>query len=339
MNEDRSILTAIENLPARKDFPQVMTVERTEGSKYQFYLLARAARKKLGIKRPTYFTMEKTGSGSTAPRVKAFLEEHGLSALKDLESPDQLFVLEGFTGSWVKSLSLPKGTYVVAETDGGLLEAEPYSRYYMKRRNILKVLLGLLEPWECTAPTAETEIHDTGKLSDRKLVKWERRKIQLSKLLNKEMAWSGLDSFEEFEPVLLKAKAMGWREKRIGKELSKFERGHTLMTLKRSDLPPLLDLLDRRGELITYSTLIRDLNDTAHFKQLRIMGIEEGRIQNEMDIPPWRVEELADATKMLTFDELKTESDQVIGYDLVVTKLGPLGVQLLLLNSSLRVKK
>ena len=110
-------------------FPQKVTVERTNTSKYLFYLVVRAYRRKFKHK-PTILTFSK----KTASWSKSMMEEHSFWTWF------HIFVLEGFGKSFVDRVHLPnEGTRIVAETDHGELTEDRLDK--AGRRGILKILI------------------------------------------------------------------------------------------------------------------------------------------------------------------------------------------------------
>lgn len=302
----------------------ILTVERTTKSKYVFSLLVRAVTKKTNI-RPRYFQWEKQKGFEDG--VKGLIEEHSLFGT------DHLYVLEGFSLSFVEKLAPPPGTYIVAETTGGDLKVEPYTS--RKKRDILRVLLTLMGPWECEAPTAETDEFDGTK--DQHRIKWESRKVQLSKLL--KLDWTSIRDYEEFEAILNKAKLMNWREKQIGDELMSYDYGNLLTLIKRSDFKKVFDMMRRNGANWLYNRLVGNLGELIHYRSLRLMGYDEDRAAKELDVGYRRKQELEEATKMLTGDDIKKMAQRIVDLDLLLLGQKELGLQLLLLNAPIRIKK
>lgn len=130
MINQQTVLEFLENV--KVPLPRVVTVDRTSGSRYLFYLVVRHYRKTLA-RRPQFVTYSK----ATVNAVKGTIEEHSIFG------GPPLYVLEGFAYAFVESLSLPEDVYVVAETDGGDYKAPAYS--YRLRRDILKVLIQQLK--------------------------------------------------------------------------------------------------------------------------------------------------------------------------------------------------
>jgi len=124
MTEKETVLSFLEHF---KMTPRVCTVDRTNHSKYLFYLIVRHYRRR--FKGHMIFSSYSKGSVSM---VKGQIEEHSLWP------GDSLYVLEGYNQNFVDKLELPQNAYVLAETDGGNLKADVY--LYWKKRDILKVL-------------------------------------------------------------------------------------------------------------------------------------------------------------------------------------------------------
>jgi hypothetical protein len=312
---DQTVFDYIEHLTAK--VPQILTVERTTESKYQFLLLVQAVKKKLRVK-PTFITFEARKNFSE--RVKGMLEEYSL--FREMTPTDQLYVLEGFAGSFVARLDLPPGIYVIAEVDDGQLKTEGFGRAYNKRRDILKALTITVDTPRILAPGSTGKFNLSYSL--RELVKLD---------------WSGVSRFEDFEPVLRKAQVMGWTEEEIGKSLETSDRGNLLTLIKRSDLKPVFDMIEKRGYLQIYSQLIQNLAEVIHYRSLRLMGLDEARVKREMDLRDWRANELEEVAKMITAEDLRLMAERVVKLDPLVQKLGPIGLQILILNSPIRVKR
>jgi len=313
---DQTVFNYIEHLTSK--IPQILTVERTSDSKYQFMLLVQALKKRLRVK-PVFIAFE--AKKNYVERVKGLLEEYSL--FREMSPTDQLFVLEGFAGSFVSKLDLPPGIYVVAEVDDGLLKTESFGRAYGKRRDALKALSVIVDtPRMMTAGALPAKVSLNYSL--RELVKLD---------------WSGVAKFEEFEPILRKAQVMGWTEEEIGKGLETADRGNLLTLIKRSDLKPVFDMIERRGYQQIYNQLIQNLAEIIHYRSLRLMGLDEARVKREMDLRDWRANELEEVAKMITAEDLKLMAERVVKLDPLVQRLGDVGLQLLILNSPIRVKR
>lgn len=330
--EDKSVL----GLAARISDGNIplgwITTKRVTGSKYQFSVLARILAQRLKRK-ATFIQYE--ANPKFLEGVRAQIEEHELVVFGPKK--DKFFVLEGFKHEWVKSLRPPKGALVLAETEEGEFEAEFFTRHSLKRRNLLKVLTTLIGVWDCRAPTPETEQFDTGRITDKQRIKWEIRKVQLSRL--KKLDWSGIYSFEEFEPLLLKARYMNWREVELGKELERFRRESLLSCVRLSLFRPVFDLMRRKGYSAVYGLLLQNIVDLGYYKALRIMGMDEDRTSKEMELTRWKRQELEDLAKMFTLDEVLDLCQLVKDSARVVRKHEDVGLTLLLLNNSLRLKR
>lgn len=122
-----TVLEYLEDTP-QSQLKQVITVKRTQVSKYLFYLLVRHYRINVR-KRPVFITYLK----SELPSVKGLLEEISIFGA------DDMYVLEGFPSSFISNLELPKGIFVIAEVDDGELEAPTYG--YKQRRGAIKVIM------------------------------------------------------------------------------------------------------------------------------------------------------------------------------------------------------
>jgi len=109
-------------------FPQRITIERTNTTKYLFYLVVRAYHIKFGLQ-PTIYSYSK----KTANTHRSTMEEHSFWNWFNL------FVLEGFSKTFVDRVQLPNAaTKIVAETDHGELTEDRLDK--VGRRGILKIL-------------------------------------------------------------------------------------------------------------------------------------------------------------------------------------------------------
>lgn len=122
-----NVLDYMEDTP-RALLKQVITVKRSQLSKFLFYLLVRHYRIELR-KRPLFFLYNRVDASS----VRGYIEEIALFGGEDM------FVLEGFPSSFVSSIMPPKGVYILAETEDGELETPLYS--YKQRRGAIKMLM------------------------------------------------------------------------------------------------------------------------------------------------------------------------------------------------------
>lgn len=232
--------------------------------------------------------------------VKSMMEEHSIFEDKSL------YVLEGYSMKFVEEVSLPEGNYLVAETDNGELKAEAYS--YRLKRDALKVL------------TAQMGL-----------------KLSLRALLS--LDWSGCRDLADFEVILRKAKVMGWTEEEIGLQLKGMEGGQILPHLKRSQFKEILNLLERYGAQWFQNHLTELLAQIAHYKALRSMGFDEEKAGKDLDVGYGRVKELEEASKLLTDDDLKRMIERLVSFDRLTDRNRQLGLELLLFNAPIRIKK
>jgi hypothetical protein len=305
--EQPTVFEFIEEAPP---IPQVLTITRTTESRHQFRLLTRALRRRLDT-HSIHLTLEK--QRGALERAKATIEEPSIFNLGWSAGP-RLFDLEGFPKAWVEALHPPTRTHVVAETEEGRLRPTPYS--LKRRRDALKVLTTLLE-------------HELGIKADRAL--------SLRALL--KLDWAGLSRFEEYESLLRKAYLMGWDEERVGKELQAQSRTNLLVAIKRSDLKSIVALTARRGAQAAYQLLLSSLADLIYHRALKQLGFDEDRTQREMGITDWKREELEEANRTLTADDIHQMASRVVKLDQLVQRRGTLGLDVLLLNAPIRAHK
>lgn len=290
-----NILEFILTSPTQKLLPQIVTVKRSTTSKYLFYLLVRHYRTVLR-KHPTFLTYSKQDSN----QAKGMMEEIPLFAGQDL------FVLEGFYGSFVNSLNLPPDTYVVAEVDDGELEAPAYS--YRMKRDLLKVLsaqLGL--------------------------------KIQLRELVT--MDWGSVRDYPEVEVVLRKAAAAGWTVEQISEVLADYTTGNILLMLKKGNLPELLNLKSRYGEAWLHRHLIRLVPQMATYRSLVAMGQGPQAIGEELSLSNFKLREFEEAAKAVTMADLIVLAKRLIQLDRLALRKPGLASDLLVLKSGISIKR
>jgi hypothetical protein len=287
--------TVLEFLEVTKVFPKVMTVDRTQSSKYLFFCLVRAYHRHTGF-RPLFITYSK----AEANAAKAQMEEHSLF------DSDCFFVLEGFSQTFVDQLNLPSSTYLVAETDGGLLKAEQYS--YRLKRDVLKML------------TAQLNV-----------------KISLRDLMS--LDWSFCREYADYEIFLRKAKIMGWSEKDMERSLKENESASILSLLKRSQFTELFALVEKYGASWMYNHLIEVLAQLIRFKALKAMGYEDDRAAKNLEIGWFRTKELIEGNKLLTYEEITKLVERMVKLDTLLMRRKELGISLYLLNSPIRLTK
>lgn len=301
MTEQKTVLNHIEHLGQPE---QLTTVKRTTESRYQFRLLVQAIAKRLKVQ-PRNITFEK--QKGFLERIKGTIEEHSIFHSVMGSSPMHLYALEGFPSSWVETICPPPKSYVVAETDEGVLVADNY--HHRKKRDILKVLMMQLEM--------------TG--------------VTLGGL--KKLDWSGMSRYEDYEPLLRKAKLMGWDEDRIGKELEGADYGNILVLTKRSDWAKIGSILEQRGPMYLYNATVAGVTELAYYRSLRMMGLEPDRVSKQMEIRERKLEELEEAAKVITTADLQQMAERVIELEPMVLRMGAVGVQLMLMNAPIRVAR
>lgn len=294
MSGEGSVFRFLEDDP--KPLPKRVTVERTQQSKYQFFLVSRHYRKRL-----SYRTRCLSYTKAEAPMVKAAIEEHSLF------ETGSLYVLEGFSLKFVESLILPKDTYVLAETDGGLLRAE---RCRMEApRDLLRVLIDQLGI----------------------------KTLKLGRLLKQD--WTGLRGPEEFEPILRRAAIMGWDEEETGRFLKGVEFRGLLTKLKRSDLKGVFELISIRGATWTKNHLFVCLAQLLHYRVLIEMGYDGFRAAKDLGIGYYRREDLEQAIKMIPPEEIVSLCRRAVELDFLMMRNEELGLSLFFLNNPIRVRR
>ena len=286
--------------------PNLMTVERTKTSSYQFYFLVRHYRKRVDAN-IHFFTYAKGELGT----VRGSIEEHSIFGGRDL------YVLEGFGSKFVDSLVLPSSNIVLAETDGGQLKSVPYS--YSGKRAILKTLykqLGL----------------NYHKDEEGKSILTQRGLIKLD--------WTSLRNYEQYEPLLRKAKIMAWSNKDVEAELFHANQANSLTLIKRGQFKDLFAMAEKYGYSWTYNHVVEVLSELIHYRALRVMGYDEAKCAKELgaEARSRRARELEEANQMLTTADLGEMAERVVDLDYLVTKNPKLGFSLFVLNAPIRVR-
>ena len=283
-----------------------MTVERTQKSSYQFYLLVRHYRKRAGATLQ-FFTYSKGDLGS----VRGVIEEHSLFGGKTM------FVLEGFGSKFVDSLILPPDHLVLAETDGGLLKAIPYN--YRGKRPILKVLYDQL---------------------NLKKVVDEKGKVKMTKRGLIRLDWTSVRSYEQYEPLLRRALILGWSDADVEESLFKSTQANLLTLIKRGQFKDLFAMAEKYGYGWTYNHVVELLGELIHYRALRVMGYEEAKCAKELGAEAgWRrAKELEEANQMFTQSDLGDLTERVLKLDYLVTRNPELGLSIFALNAPIRVR-
>jgi len=293
--KEDSVLHFLEHTKSVYDFPFKISVERTSQSKYQFYLLVRQYRKRVKLT-PKFFTYNK----GEAPAVKGLIEEHSVF------EETALFVLEGFSARFVDNLEPPTGTYIVAETDAGMLKAESFS--YKNRRALLRVLYNTLTINSMTF----------GEL--------------------KGLDWSTFRGIEEFEPFLRKIKIMEWNKEETTKRLETLERGNLLGSVKRSNFEVAMILIGRYGPIWTQRYFMGEVILLLKYRALRVMGYDDLRIKKELDISAKKLEELEESARMITVEDQEKMADRLFKLDQLILRNPNLGMELFFLNAPIQIK-
>jgi len=287
--------TVLSFLGHTKVLPKKCTVERTSNSKYLFYLVVRHLRRRVKG-HLLFFVYSKQSVNS----VKAQIEEYSVW------QEGGLYVLEGFSLSFVDDLELPPDTYVLAETDGGWLKADSY--VFWKRRDILRVLQQQLRLTE----------------------------LSLRTLIN--LDWSSMQNYEDYEILLRKAKVMDWSAETIGAHLRSMGQGNVLTALKRSAFEEIFTTIENQGSHWMTWRIINQLGSLMLYRALKVMGYDEMRIVRELDTSTSKVKELEETSRMLTTEDIKLLAERLVKLDRLMERNPDLGLSLFLLNAPIQVK-
>lgn len=239
-------------------------------------------------------------SKQTESGIRSVIEEHLI--MED----GRLYVLSGCDISFVNKLKPPKGTYVLAEATGGELKTERYR--YFERKDILRALLTVLG-----------------------------MKMSLRALLAGD--WSAMLDYGDFEAVLRKAKAAGWTEEETVESLESGQRVPFLTGIKRGRFEDILRLVDLRGETFVFNAIQEAIVFVLRYKFLKLMGHDDDRILKELDLGRYRLRELVEEAAALTISELENLVKEVVSGDRLFTRNKSLGLDLVLLNSSVRLTR
>jgi len=293
LSEEGSVLFWLENHTGA--FPHKMTVSRGKSSKYQFYLLVRAYRKK--IKARIHFV---TYSKDVVNETKGRIEEHSI-----FDSGVVLYVLEGFNKRFVSGLAIPTETYVLAETDEGELSTKLGARYRVKR-DVLKVLIGQMG----------------SSLGLRGLLKldWDMEP-------------------EDFEPVLRRAKILGWDEENVADYLQESYEGNLMSLFMRGKHKELLLVARTIGFDVAWRRVIIRLTEIVHFKALYQMGNDPQRIGKELALGYRRLEETEESARMWNGDDLEVVARRLVYLDRMAMSHPEAALTLLVANSGVGMKR
>ena len=232
--------------------------------------------------------------------TKGRIEEHSI-----FETGTQLYVLEGFNKRFVSQLATPQEVYVLAETDEGDLTTKLEARYRVKR-DVLKILIGQLN-----SP------------------------LKLRNLL--KLDWDLMP--EDFEPVLRRAKIMGWTEEQIGEYLESGQEGNLMSLLMRGNQKELLEVAESIGYDNAWRRMIIRVTETVHFKALSQMGNEPQRIGRELGLGYLRLQETEEAARMWNGDDLETVARRLVDLDRLATSHPEEALALLIGNSGVGMKR
>ena len=87
-----------------------------------------------------------------------------------------------------------------------------------------------------------------------------------------------------------------------------------------------------------YAYLQNLLADLMYFRALRLMGYDEQKCSKEMNISWRRSQDLEEAAKMLTADDVAAFSQKLIRLDFLLISRPELGLPILLGNSPINVR-
>lgn len=303
MKTDKTVLEYIEETVfGRVELPHFVTIERTTQSKYPLYLLARAYAHVLKKRAKDEYKLKYfTYSKQDANTIKAIIEEHSIWGEKSL------YVLEGFGAKFVEALNPPKSIFVIAEVEEGELKTPPFHLRY--RRDLLKILTLLLS----------------------------FNSASLSELI--KLDWSQAKGYEDFEPVITKAKLMAWNADQIREYLTQGTSGQIWSLTKRGQAREICLHLAHMGHQAAISHFTNLFADLIHYRALRILNFDEDKCAREMEISLYRQRELEEASKMMTQDDLQTNARRLIQFDAFFWRNPTAAAELFLLNNPTRVRK
>lgn len=296
-NDKQSVLEFIEKGTLPKE---VTTLERTTKSKYLFYKLVQHVRTRVKPK-PQFFTY----TAKEADLVKAVIEEHSIFD----GGAGAFYVLEGFSQKFVDTLNPPADTYIVAETDDGMLRAPDFTTNRENIRGILKVLMVQMRIGQ---------------------------PLTLSGLL--KLDWTGLKAFEEFEPILRRAKMMSFGEKEIEELLEGRTRANVLELTKRGKFYDVIKQIEQYGGASSYRQMLSVVGEILHYRSLRTMGYDEKKAAEQLGLGWRRAKEVEETHVALTGDDLTKLVDRAIDLDSIMLKNPSLGMQIYYLNNPISVR-
>lgn len=270
-----------------------ISVERTSTSKWCFFTLVRHYRQKTKL-RPNFVSYSKAEEA----RIRAKTEEFSL--LDDRE----LLVMEGAPESFIANLSPPKGTIIIAETEGGTLKVPSFSPRI--RRDLLRILVKQVAP-----------------------------NYSLRALL--QLDWSDCRSYEDHEIILRRAVAADLSEIQVATLLNENPFTHILKLLRKGPKKELLALKERYGAIWTYNHLVEILSQLVHYRTLHMMGYDDAMIGRQLELSKSRREELEEAMKMYSPADMLILINRILKIDKVILTKRELALDLLLLYSGVEV--
>lgn len=293
---------------SKGSLPPLMTVERSTQSKYMFLSLVRHFRKRVKPA-PVFLTYTKADQEN----IKATIEEHSA-----ILAPANFYVLEGFSLRFVEGLRTPPDTYILAETDNGELKVPPYS--YKQTRDLLRMLYSQLN-----MASSKT---DAGTPC-----------LQLRDLVQQD--WSQFRSYEEFEPLLRKAKILHWTAADLEKSLAVSKSGNLLTLIKRGQDFDTAVLAEKYGVRWAIKHLMESTADLTHYRALRLMGYDESKCGKEMgqETSYKKLKEMEEANQMLTAQDLETLTSRILDLDRLSLSRPDLAYVLLTMNSGISVRR
>lgn len=293
--------SVLEYMEAGTAVQPVITLERTTRSRYLFHKLVHHVKRRV-VPKPKFFTY----TAKESDLVKAVIEEH--SVFSDISGA--FYVLEGFSQKFVDTLHPPAGTTIVAETDGGQLRAPGFTPNRENIRAILKVLMEQLKVG---------------------------RPLTLSAML--KLDWSAMRSFEEFEPILRRAKIMELDETGIEVMLESRTRANTLKLTKAGHFYEILKQIEQQGGTGAYRHMLSVVAEILHYRSLRTMGYDPEKAAKQLDLGWRRAKEAEETNATLTGEDLAKLVERTIELDQIIMKNPSLGIQLFYLNNPISVRR
>lgn len=284
---------------------KVVTLTRTQGSRYSFMLLKAAMHKLIRGSMETLINEKSPGFAST---VKARIEEYDIFN----SGVPRLIALEGFPQRWISQLKPTANTYILAETDDGMYDPID-STNWSDRGNLVKVLVELLDLRQLDPP-----------LTARDLV---------------NLSWPRAP--EEIEALLRLAAASGWTAERLKEELDENLDIKLLYDMKAGHYELIYESIKRTSSTSVMARILWQITDLAKFKIAQEMFSSPESIAKAVGLhgtkgKKWQA--LVLASESINYEDLLKLTSRAIDLEKMILMNNEMATDLFILNSGIAVR-